>query len=287
MTVVQIFEIIKDCLLDSLVDGVKLLPFLFLTYLMMEYLEHKAGSKMQTAVKRAGKGGPFIGSLLGAFPQCGFSAAASNFYAGRIITIGTLISVYLSTSDEMLPIMISQKVAFSEMGKFIIVKIISGMCAGFVIDYIYRNSKKEMDIHHMCEDHNCHCEEGILKSSVHHTLEIFLYILGISFALNLILSFVGEDVLRSLVFNLPVVGEMIAALVGLIPNCAGSVVITQLYLEHIISFGTALSGLLAGSGVGILVLFKVNDNKKENLKILGITYCIAVIAGFLIGLFIK
>lgn len=287
MSLNQIINTVVDCLIDSLVDSLKLLPFLFITYLAMEYMEHKAGPKMQSAIKKSGRGGPLIGSLLGAFPQCGFSAAASNFYSGKIITIGTIIAVFLSTSDEMLPIMISEKVAFSEIGKFLIVKIIVGMCAGFAIDYIFRKKIKEPDIHHMCEEHHCHCEEGLFKSSLHHTFEIFLYILGFSFALGLIISFIGEDVIKSIIFNKPVIGELIAALIGLIPNCAGSVVITQLYLEKVISFGPALAGLLSGSGVGMLVLFKVNDDKKENLTILGLTYGIAVIVGILLGLIIK
>lgn len=280
-----VINTIVDCLIDSLIDGAKLLPFLFITYLLMEYLEHKTGNKMQSAIAKAGKGGPIFGSLLGAFPQCGFSAAASNFYAGRIITIGTLISVYLSTSDEMLPIMISEKVGVGIILKFIIPKIIIGIIAGFLLDYILKSKVNSDGIEDLCEKHHCHCEEGILKSAIHHTLEIFAYIVGITFALNLIISFIGEDAIASIITNKPLLGELLAGIIGLIPNCAGSVIITQLYLKTVISYGAALSGLLAGSGVGLLVLFKVNDDKKENLKILCITYVIAVVCGFVAGLF--
>lgn len=283
----SIFKIILDCFLDSLVDSLKILPFLFLTFFIMEYIEHKSESKMQSAIAKAGKGGPFVGAILGAFPQCGFSAAASNFYAGRVITLGTLISIYLSTSDEMLPIMLSRNVEISIVLKFIIVKIIIGMIAGFILDFVFKNKDHDHGIEHLCEKHHCHCEKGLFRSTLSHTIEIFSYILGISFALCLIISFIGEDAIAGFIFNKPLIGEFLAAIIGLIPNCAGSVVITQLYLSNVISFGAAISGLLSGCGVGILVLFKVNDNRKENLKILAITYCCAVVFGSIAGLFFK
>lgn len=273
---------ILDVIADSLIDSIKLLPFLFLTYWAMEYLEHKAGAKMQTAIRKAGKGGPFIGSILGIFPQCGFSAAASNLYAGRIITMGTLIAIFLSTSDEMLPIMISENVGLGMIARVLAAKVIVAMIAGFLIDFVLRPKEEDMQIEHLCEQHHCHCEKGILKSAVHHTLEIFVYILIISFALNLVIALIGEEVLGNLILSVPVLGELIAGLVGLIPNCAASVVITQLYLNGVLGSGAMMAGLLAGSGVGLLVLFRVNDNRKENIKILAMLYAIGVIAGVLI-----
>lgn len=272
---------ILDVILDSIIDSIKLLPFLFLTYLAMEYLEHKAGEKMQEAIRKSGKGGPVIGSILGIFPQCGFSAAASNLYAGRIITMGTLVAIYLSTSDEMLPIMISQNVGIAMIAKILICKVIIGMAAGFAVDFVFRKQEKNMQIEHLCEQHNCHCEEGIWKSALHHTIEIFVYILIISLALNLVIALIGEEVLANLILNRPVLGELIAGLVGLIPNCAASVTITQLYLKGVLSAGAMLAGLLVGSGVGILVLVRVNDNRKENLRIIGLVYVIGVAAGIL------
>lgn len=276
-------ELLWDVILDSLIDGVKLLPFLLVTYLVMEFLEHKAGNRMQEMVQRAGKAGPVIGSILGIFPQCGFSAAASNLYAGRIITLGTLFSIYLSTSDEMLPIMISEKAPVSMILKILAVKVLVGMLAGFAVDLLLHR-KQEMQIEHLCEQHHCHCEEGIWKSALHHTLEIFVYILLISFVLNLIIGYVGEEALGNLLMNRPVIGELIAGLVGLIPNCAASVVITQLYLEGVLSAGAMMTGLLAGSGVGILVLLRVNDDKKENLRIILLLYAAAVSAGIVLEL---
>lgn len=274
---------IIDAIADSFIDSVKLLPFLFLTYLAMEYLEHKAGQKMQEAIRRAGRGGPVIGSILGAFPQCGFSTVASNLYAGRIITAGTLIAIFLSTSDEMLPIMISENIELTVILKILGVKVAVGILAGFFFDFILRRKKKELQIEHLCEQHHCHCEEGIWKSALHHTLEIFLYIMVISLALNLLLAWIGEDVLADLVLNRPVVGEMAAALVGMIPNCAASVIITQLYLNGVLSAGAMTAGLLSGSGVGLLVLFRVNDDYRENFRILGLLYVTGVLGGMLVN----
>ncbi len=224
-----------DIITDTLSDSIKLLPFLFLTYLAMEYLEHRAGSRMQHTIQRSGKWGPVIGSVLGAFPQCGFSAAASNLYAGRIITCGTLLSIYLSTSDEMLPVLISENAGIDLILKILGVKIVIGMTAGLLIDYVIARSRRgdgeELQIEHMCEQHHCHCENGIVKSALHHTVEIFLYLLLISFILNTVIAVIGEDFLADLVLNRPVIGELVAGAVGMIPNCAASVVITQLYLK--------------------------------------------------------
>lgn len=279
-----------DVILDTLIDGVKLLPFLFLTYLAMEYIEHKVSGKAKAAIKKSGKAGPLIGGVLGAFPQCGFSTAASNLYAGKVITVGTLIAIYLSTSDEMLPVMLSEKISVTLIIKIILTKVVIAVIAGFVIDFIIRKIRKPeitLDkIGHMCDHDHCHCEKSIFKSSLKHTIVIFGFILGISFILNVIIMFIGEDTLAGLILNRPVIGPLISGIVGLIPNCAASVVITQLYINGVMSFGSMMAGLLPGAGVGILVLFKENDNLKENLKIIGTIYAIGVICGIVIDLFI-
>ena len=277
-----------DIILDTLLDSVRLLPFLFLTYLAMEYMEHRAGNRIQSAIRKSGKWGPAIGSILGAFPQCGFSAAASNLYAGRIITIGTLLSIYLSTSDEMLPVLISENAGIDMILKILGVKIVIGMTAGFLIDLaagrLRGKEREKLRIGHMCEQHHCHCENGILKSALHHTAEIFLYLRLISFFLNLLIGLIGEDFLADLILSRPVIGELIAGAVGMIPNCAASVVITQLYLKGILSAGAMLSGLLSGAGVGILVLLRVNDRRKENAGIIALLYAVGVTAGLLVEL---
>lgn len=275
---------IIDIILDSFIDSVRLLPFLFVTYLVMEYLEHKTGDKMQQAIRSAGKGGPIIGGMLGIFPQCGFSAAASNLYAGRIITLGTLVAVFLSTSDEMLPIMISRNAGAAMIIKVLAVKLVVAVAAGFVIDLIFRANKKDMQIEHLCEQHHCHCENGIWKSALHHTVEIFVYILLISLALNLLIAWIGEEALGGIILDRPIVGTLLAGLVGLIPNCAASVAVTQLYLDGVLGAGGMLAGLLSGSGVGLLVLLKVNDDWKENIRVIGLLYAIGVATGIVIEL---
>ena len=278
-----------DILLDTIIDSLKILPFLFLTYLLMEYLEHKMSDKTKNIVKNAGKAGPFYGAILGAFPQCGFSVAASNLYCGRVITIGTLIAIYLSTSDEMLPILISEKVAFTTIIGILAIKVAIGIIIGFLIDLIFRNIHKneniEEEIGHLCENEKCDCEhEGILKSTIKHTLNILLFIFLISLVFHIIIHFIGEENISNIILNKPVIGPIIAGFVGLIPNCASSVIITQLYLKELLSLGAMLSGLLVNGGVGLLILFRENKNLKQNLMITGILYVSGVISGIIIEL---
>lgn len=276
----------QDVISDTLSDVTRLLPFLFLTYLAMEYLEHKTGDKAAVLVKKAGHLGPVIGGLLGVVPQCGFSTAASNLYAGRVITLGTLIAIYLSTSDEMLPVLISEQAPFGVIVRILAVKLVIGIVTGLLIDLLpgRKGSEEHDHIHEICEHEHCRCEKGIFRSALSHTAQIALFILLITFALNLILFWVGEEALANVILNRPVVGPLLAGLVGLIPNCAGSVVITQLYMEGVLDAGAAMAGLLTGSGVGLLVLFRVNHHRRENIKILGLLYGIGVLAGIVIEL---
>lgn len=276
-------DVILDVLFDTGIDALKLLPFLFLAYLAMECLEHWTGGRMQEIVRKSGKAGPAIGGLLGIFPQCGFSAAAANLYAGRIITTGTLIAVFLSTSDEMLPIMISENVAPSMIGKILLLKVIFALAAGFLADF-FLHRKVEMQIGHLCERHHCHCEKGIWRSAFHHTWKIFLYIIIVSLVLNFAIALIGEETLAALVQGKPALSLFLSALVGMIPNCASSVVLTQLYLGGVLSAGALMAGLLSGSGVGFLVLLRVNDNRRENLRIFALLYAVGVGAGALIQL---
>ena len=285
---------------ETLIDAVKLLPFLFITYLIMEYIEHKMGHKTKSAIKKSGKWGPIIGSILGVFPQCGFSVSATNLYAGRVITLGTLIAVYLSTSDEMLPIFISEAVSPVTILKILGIKLIIGMIAGVILDLfvnlIIKNKNKKIvqqneedseedEIGHMCEEEHCHCNEsGILKSAIHHTLSILVFIVLITFIINTVVYFVGEETIAGWILNKPVIGPVIASLIGLIPNCAASVIITNMYLENVISLGSMISGLLTGAGVGLAVLFKTNSKIKENIRIIILLYAIGVISGIMIDL---
>ena len=273
---------------DALIDSVKLLPFLFVTYLVMEILEHQTGSKVQNRIRTAGKFGPVWGGLLGVMPQCGFSAAASSLYAGRVITVGTLLAIYLSTSDEMLPILISESVPVATILKLLGTKVLIAVVSGLVVELVYvkvlKRQEKDMDIHVVCEEEHCHCEDGDLVSAIKHTIKIFVYILLISLVLNMVIEFIGEDTLASLFSSMPVVGELIAALVGLIPNCASSVVITELYLDGIIGAGAMMAGLLVNAGVGILVLLRLNRDIKQNAGIIGALYGLGVFWGVVIEL---
>jgi hypothetical protein len=274
-------EMILDVIHDTYIDSLRILPFLFLAYLAMECLEHWTGGKMQAVVRKSGKAGPAIGGVLGIFPQCGFSAAAANLYAGRIITMGTLIAVFLSTSDEMLPIMISENVAAGMIGKLLLIKVLFAVAAGFLVDALFRK-KEEPQIEHLCERQHCHCERGIWRSALSHTWRIFLYIVAVTLILNFAIALVGEETLAAVVLDKPVLGLFAAALVGMIPNCASSVVLTQLYLSGVLGAGALTAGLLSGSGVGFLVLLRVNENRKENLRIFGLLYVLGVVGGALI-----
>lgn len=275
-----------DAITDALIDGIKLLPFLFVTYLVMEYIEHKTSQRTEQILQKSGKWGAVLGSILGVVPQCGFSAAASNLYAGRIITLGTLFAVFLSTSDEMLPILISEQVHLMTIIKILGMKAFIGIMAGLVIDLWVRRkkdkTKQELRIDHICDHQHCHCGEGkIIRSALSHTLQIFFFILLISALLNLLIGMIGEERIGAFLSARPVLGPLLAGIVGLIPNCASSVALTQLYLEGVLGAGSMLAGLLSGTGVGLLVLFRVNDNLKENIQITCALYGIGAAAGIL------
>ena len=270
-------------------DSLKILPFLFITYLVMEVLEKKAGGKTNLLLEKAGKAGPIAGGILGVIPQCGMSTVASNLYAGRIISVGTLIAIYLSTSDEMLPIMISRSVESAVIVKVLLFKVVIAIIAGVMVDFIDHKWKKEehqeMKIHDFCEHEHCHCEDGILKSAIRHTLKIFLFVLIITFMLNMGIEFIGEENLANFILNRPVLGPILAGLIGLLPNCAASVVITQMFLDGLMSFGTMMAGLLVGAGVGTLILLRVNEDKAESLKIIGTLYMVGVFSGVFLNVF--
>lgn len=279
-------HILGHTLKHTLEHAAGLLPFLFLTYLAMELLEHFAGAKFYRKMKHAGAFGPMWGALLGVLPQCGFSAAAASFYAGRVIGVGTLMAVFLSTSDEMLPILVSESVPFSVILKILFIKVVIACMTGFLAEFLYRKffaeKEKQTDIHTICLEEHCSCEDGILLSALKHTLTIFFYIFVLMFLLNGIIDIIGHDALTGLFSDIPVLGQLIAALVGLIPNCASSVIITQLYLRGVISAGMMMSGLLVNAGIGSLVLIRLNRNMKQNAVIIGAMYGFSVLWGVLL-----
>ena len=269
-----------ELVLDSFIDSIKLIPFLFITFLFIELLEHKFSNRTINIIKKSGKFGPLLGGILGAFPQCGFSVMATNLYITRIISLGTLIAIYLSTSDEMLPILISHGASIFEIGKILLIKISIGIFFGFIVDiFIKRDSKEHYNI---CEEEHCHCEKGIIKSSVKHTINIFIFIFGISFILNIIMDYFGEDIVRNLFNGHSIISPMIASLIGIIPNCGASVIITELYLSNVIPLSSAIAGLLTNSGVALIVLFRSNKDLYDNLKVLFLIYSIGVVSGLII-----
>lgn len=322
----EFLHIAEHTLEHSVVDTLYLIPILFITYLAMEWIEHSSASKTQAAVKRAGAAGPAVGALLGAIPQCGFSAMGATLYAGRVITLGTLFAVFLSTSDEMLPIFIAEQVPISTIASILLTKIGIGMAAGFIIDAIFRianRDKQTFKIHELCERDRCGCSndcetckdnpelvyghkddcsqgcdhehhahhhdhdhEGgwrsILKSALKHTLQVFIFIFIITIILNGVFETVGEDALADLISDNAVLSVFASGLVGLIPNCAASIVIAELYLEGILGAGAMLSGLLVSAGVGLLVLVRTNRHWKQNVVIIVGLYAIGVAFGLLV-----
>ena len=277
----------KEIIIDTLIDSVKLIPFLFVAFLLVELLEHKFNKKTVSMVKKSGKYGPVIGSLLGAFPQCGFSVFATNLYTTRIISLGTLIAIYLSTSDEMLPILLSKSVEFLLILKILLIKIFIGMFCGIVLDIILKNKEKTNLDYQICSEEDCHCENGIIKSSIKHTISILIFIVIINFILNMVFYYFGNEYLSKIFLKDSIFGSFITSLIGLIPNCGASIMITELYLSNSITFGSLIGGLLTGSGVALVILFKTNKNIKENIKILLMTYFIGTISGIIIDLVIK
>ena len=280
---------ILEILQDTAIDTIKLIPFLFITYLIMEYIEHKTSNKLRDTIKKSGKFGPLLGAVVGIFPQCGFSVSATNLYAGRVITIGTLIAVYITTSDEMLPILLTEAVPITTILTILGIKLVLGIIAGVIVDFIFKFVKKEhqeQDIEELCEHEHCHCEEGIVSSATNYTLNIPIFIFAITLILNGIITYIGEDTIAHFISKNVILGPIIAGLIGLIPNCASSVILTELFISNVISMPVLISGVAVNAGVGLLVLFKTNKNIKENVSIIGILYAIGVISGIVLELFL-
>ncbi len=280
---------ILHALEHSLIETAKMAPIIFLAYLFMEWLEHTSSARLGNAVHKVKGAGPFIGSALGLIPQCGFSGAIAGMYAAGTVTMGTLLAVLLATSDEMLVIMLP------ELGKgritlwlliFILVfKFVIGALVGFIADFILRkrHAEREEDIHGFCERENCSCSDGVWLSAVKHTLKILLIIFVVSVLLHIAVELIPEEALKS-ALNFPVLSELAAALVGLVPSCAVSVTLTSLYVEGALGLGPLLCGLLTNGGVGLLVLYRVNKSKKDSLIITAVVFAAGLIFGSLAGL---
>lgn len=284
---------ILDIIIETLIDSAKMLPFLFVSYLIIEIIEHKSSDKLKKILSKSGKYGPVAGAALGLVPQCGFSVTASNLYSGRVITLGTLIAVFLSTSDEAIPVLLSHPNSTLELIKVLAVKFIIAFVFGMIIDIVMNKFKTKEEIenskveeahehmHEVCS--HCHCEDkGVVRSTIKHTLNVFLFILIVSFVLHIVIHVIGEDNLSKVLMQGSIFQPFVAGLIGLIPNCASSVILTELYLAGSISFGAIIAGLATGAGIGLAVLFKSNHNQKENFKILGLLYALGVFSGIII-----
>lgn len=275
---------LDEVLLHGLLDTLKLLPLLFLTYLLMEFLEHKASGKTVRFLERSGSFAPAVGSAVGLLPQCGFSASAANLYTGRVISLGTLVAVFLSTSDEMLPILISGNIRMSTIAYILGYKFLVALLVGFVIEALFRIlglEREPINIDEICEEDNCHCERGIFYSALHHTLTISLFVFLVTVALGSAIFFIGEERIGLVIGNVPVLSHFIAALIGLIPNCAASVVLATFAAQGIITSGAMLAGLFSGAGVGLLVLFRLNKNVRQNITVVAILVSAGTVFGFI------
>lgn len=274
-----------DVLLDTAIDALKTLPFLFVAYLVIEFVEHRAAEKFALWLTKFGKAGSFVGALLGVVPQCGFSVVAANLYANRIITGGTLLAVFLSTSDEAIPVLLSHPESAGRILPLILSKVLLATVAGLVLDYSGVLKTSEADSEAVVEEHShCHTEghNGILKSALHHTLETFLFLVLVMLVLNFVIYFIGEETLGRFLMSGSVFQPLLAGLVGLIPNCAASVVIAELFAQGALSFGSAVAGLSAGSGLGLLVLFRADIDKSECVRIAVLLFSISVLTGMVL-----
>ena len=284
----------------SVRDTLALVPLLFLTYLAMEAIEHVASDRVRAAVERSGKAGPVVAAALGALPQCGFSAMAATLYAGRVVTLGTLVAVVLSTSDEMVPVFLAHQEPLGRLIAIMAFKVVAGVVVGLAVDVALRAWHRAGDghvhIHELCEREHCHCDDdhdhahehahgrwSIVRSALVHTVQVTLFILVVTFVFGLAIEYVGQDALGALLANHPVRATFVSALVGLIPNCAASVAITELYLDGVLATGPMLAGLLASGGVGLLVLWRTNADARQNALITAFVYVVAVGVGLLVG----
>lgn len=285
---------IIDAVLDGLKDGAIAIPILFLAYLLMELLERSQKLNENILRNYSKKAGPALGGLLGAIPQCGISGASASLFSTGTITVGTMLAVFFATSDEMLPVMLSSLTGENSIGvtKIVMIvagKAVAGIALGYLADLIIgRWFRSNKDIHSFCEREHCSCDEeegNVFVSALRHTLKIAIVLIAVNIALNLIFAFVGVDRLSGTILNKPVIGEILLALFGLIPNCSVSVVITEAYLNGVISLGGLFAGLLSNGGIGLLVLFRANKNLKENFVVVGFLFGLSLLLGIAITCF--
>lgn len=291
-------EFVIDIVLDALKDTLILVPFLWVTYLVMEALESAAGQKAAQAVQKAGAAGPVIGGVLGVVPQCGFSAVAATLWSGRVITLGTLIAVFLSTSDELLPVFVAEGAPVDLLVRILLAKVLVGIVVGLIVDAVMRAVRHgrgdALRVHELCERAHCGCDhdhehdghghehggwKAVVLSATKHTVQVTVFIFLITLAVDAAVELVGEDALAAFMAGNPVLSVCASALVGLIPNCAASVVVAELFLDGTLGSAALMAGSLVAAGVGYLVLFRTNASVRQNLAILALLYAVGVTAG--------
>lgn len=282
---------IFDVLTDAVVDTLKALPFLFIAFLLIEFLEHRAQDKIRHLFTRVGAAGPLVGTVLGCIPQCGFSVMSANLYSSEIITLGTLIAVFLSTSDEAIILLATTHNGGAEIFRLLVAKIIIALFFGYLIYFIEKKKHNHHHHHHshdLCEHDHCGCEENgkILRPALIHTVKVFGFLLLFTIIIDLAVLFIGTNSLSRLLLSDSIFQPLLSALIGFIPNCASSILLTQLYIEGTLTFGSLIAGLCTNAGAGLLILFRDKSKIRENLKILGILYICSVIPAIILHLFL-
>lgn len=299
-------EFVLDVVIDTLKDTAELIPFLFATYVVISLLDLFASDKTTAAIQRAGHAGPLIGGVLGVVPQCGFSAMGASLYADRIVSLGTFVAVILSTSDEMLPLLLAEHVEVGLLARILVTKAALGVILGFAIDLVLRvvlgrtslagvdesdaGEEQDEDAEFDPSAYSCDCGCGepltrgqtawwVVANSAYRTFQVVVFIFVVSVLLNALIALVGEDALASFLSGNAVVATLVSGLVGLVPNCAASVVLTQLYIDGVLGFAPMIAGTLVAGGAGYLVLFRMNGSMRENAAIVGIVYALGVCAG--------
>ncbi len=280
----------------SFIDTLKMLPFLLIAFLLLEFIEHRAGEKTMNILSKSGKAGVLVGSALGLIPQCGFSVIGANFFADRVISLGTVLAIFLSTSDEALVILMSDPTKIKDVLFLLLVKFVIAVVAGYVVDVIFKKLNHEHVNHHLQEHHDDHCHDGcgcscnspkaFWKNALKRTASVWIFLFIASFGLGLLIELVGEESLSKFLLTNSLFQPFLTGLVGLIPNCAASAIIAQMYIEGALSIGSVISGLCSSAGLGLLVLFRDNKNHKENLIVLALLYFIGVACGMVANLVI-
>lgn len=276
-------EFVIEILVDTLLDLVKIVPFLFVIYLFLEWMENQTGHRMERFLEKHRRLNPLAGTLFGLLPSCGFATAASSLYATGVISAGTLVAIFLSSSDEMLSIMLGMQADLSLIAPILVVKLVVGILAGYGFDALSRH--RSINVSEFCErEHDDH-SHGVLYSACMHTLQVTVWLFVTVFVFNGIVGLIGEEVISGFIATHPSQSVLICGLVGLIPGCASSIILTTMYIDNVLAFSAVCAGLLVNAGTGMIMLYRVNPDWKDNTKILLATLVCGITAGFILQIF--